>query len=633
MEPTAALPRSFSNHLCPTLHLDGSQDDDVLSFISRMLMEDDAVDEFLYQQYPDHSPALLQTQQLFAQVLFDTSSTSALAAVQAGAQGNDLQDPPSLNSTAMGAVEPANTLSPAEGSDCFKDAVSMAFLRGMEEANKFLPGGGGGYTADFRGRKKRLDVDGDDEQVEGRSRKQMAADGEESEEATVREMLDKLMLNGDDEPILADDMQELRAAMDMAKTPPPPGRPAGTRADQVQQLQAVDLHSMLIRCADAVANNDRRTASDLLQRIRRHSSPSGDATKRLAHYLAEALEVRLNGTGSLQYRPSSVMAKNASSAGVQLKAQQLFMASCCFLPVNILFSNKTIYNAAAGRKKLHIVHYGLDHGLQWATLLRWLARREGGPPEVRLTGIDVPQPGFRRPARLIEEAGRRLTACARQLGVPFRFRGIAARSEAVRAGDVDIDDPDEEVLVVSSLFHFRTLTDEGTVAADGGEAGADPIGAVLGAIREMKPSVFVHAVLNASYSTAFFATRFREALYNFTALFDMMDTILPRDNGRRLLFERDVLARSAVNVIACEGADRVQHPRSYKQWQARSRRAGLRQLPLDCDIVQMLKEKVKRGYHENFVITEDQQWLLQAWKGRVLYAISTWTAGNELAET
>ncbi|ONM17148.1 hypothetical protein ZEAMMB73_Zm00001d003553 [Zea mays] len=605
MEPTAAQPRSFSN-LSPTPDLDGSQDDNVLPFISRMLMEDDGVDEFLYQQYPDHNPALLQTQQLFAQVLSDTS-TNALTALQAVAHGSDLQDPSSLNSTATGAVEPASILLPAEGSSCCKDAVSMAFFRGMEEANKFLPGdGGGGYTVDCRGRKKRLD--GDDE-GEGRSSKQMAADGEESEESAAREMLDRLMLNGDDEPMLAD-IQELRAAMDMAKTLP--GRPGG-------RAHGVDLHSMLLHCADALASNNRHSAADLLARIRRHSSLCGDATQRLAHWFAEGLELRLNGTGSLHYRSSSLMAKSASCAGAPLKAQQFFMASCCFLPVSILFANKTIYNAAAGRKKLHIVHYGLEHGLQWASLLRWLAHREGGPPEVRLTGIDVPQPGF-RPARLIEEAGRRVHACARRLGVPFRFRGIASRPEAVRAGDLGID-PDE-VLVICSMFHFRTLADEST---------DDPIGVVLGAIREMRPAVFVHAVLNASYSTAFFATRFRELLYNFTALFDMMDAILPRDNGRRLLFEREVLARCAVNAIACEGAGRAHHTRSYKQWQARSRRAGLRQLPLDGDVVRTLRDKVSREYHEGFVITEDQQWLLQGWKGRVLYAISTWTADDGLA--
>ena len=84
-------------------------------------------------------------------------------------------------------------------------------------------------------------------------------------------MLDKMMLNGDDEPNLADNMQELRAAMDMAKKPS--GRLAGTREDLDQLQQAVDLQSMLIRCADAVADNDRRRVAELLQRIRRARTP------------------------------------------------------------------------------------------------------------------------------------------------------------------------------------------------------------------------------------------------------------------------------------------------------------------------------------------------------------------------
>jgi hypothetical protein len=73
----------------------------------------------------------------------------------------------------------------------------------------------------------------------------------------------------------------------------------------------------------------------------------------------------------------------------------------------------------------------------------------------------------------------------------------------------------------------------------------------------------------------------------------------------------------------------VQRPRSYKQWQARSRRAGLQQLPLDRGVVQMLRDKVRKEYHRCFEISEDQQWLLPGWKGRVLYALSTWTAGDD----
>ena len=89
--------------------------------------------------------------------------------------------------------------------------------------------------------------------------------------------------------------------------------------------------------------------------------------------------------------------------------------------------------------------------------------------------------------------------------------------------------------------------------------------------------------------------------------------------------------QGVTNIIACEGMDRVERPQSYKQWQARSQRAGLRQLPLDLEIVQMLKDKVRKEFHQSFLISEDQRWLLQGWKGRVLYALSTWTADDDRA--
>ena len=155
-----------------------------------------------------------------------------------------------------------------------------------------------------------------------------------------------------------------------------------------------------------------------------------------------------------------------------------------------------------------------------------------------------------------------------------------------------------------------------------------PRDTVLNTIRNMKPSVFIQSVVNGSYSAAFFMTRFREALYYFTAFFDVMETTIPRDNEKRLLVERDIFARSAMNMIACEGADRVERPQNYREWQARNQRAGLRQLPLGADIVLMLKDEVKKNYHKHFTINEDHRWLLQGWKGRVLCALTTWAADD-----
>ena len=72
-------------------------------------------------------------------------------------------------------------------------------------------------------------------------------------------------------------------------------------------------------------------------------------------------------------------------------------------------------------------------------------------------------------------------------------------------------------------------------------------------------------------------------------------------------------------------------PETYKQWQVRNNRAGLRQLPLDADIVKAVSNKVRENYSREFVVNVDEQWFLQGWKGRLLYAMSTWVANDGIS--
>jgi hypothetical protein len=62
-----------------------------------------------------------------------------------------------------------------------------------------------------------------------------------------------------------------------------------------------------------------------------------------------------------------------------LKAYRLYFAACCFNKVALSFSTMTIYHAMVGKRKLHIVDYGMHFGFQWAGFLRLLAGREGWP--------------------------------------------------------------------------------------------------------------------------------------------------------------------------------------------------------------------------------------------------------------
>ena len=126
-------------------------------------------------------------------------------------------------------------------------------------------------------------------------------------------------------------------------------------------------------------------------------------------------------------------------------------------------------------------------------------------------------------------------------------------------------------------------------------------------------------------------TRFREALFFYSALFDMMDALAPRDSDERVLVEQELFGHCALNAIACEGSDRVERPETYRQWQVRNDRAGLRQLPLDPDMVKGISKKVKDKYHKDFVVDVDHQWLLQGWKGRILYAMSAWVANDNIS--
>lgn len=610
------LPSVFLDLQSMTHHDSKQRQDDLsISYISRMLMEDDIIDTFSYQ-YPDH-PKLLQAEQPFAKILsaaasttFNAEESSAPDALTTALLPSKVQDP-AFSSNGTGTVEPAF---PVKSSTGMNKMSSMTFFEGMAENKMFLPRDN--VMVQSRGCKNKFDMKGDTEPGIGRSSKQIAVlvHTDSEEEVELKKRLDRLILHGYDR--YPGEMQEVLITLDKEnKVAQKSSRMCGRRG--VTQMVGTDLETLLIRCAEAVARHDRRSASEVLERIKRYSSLTGDARQRLAHYLAQGLEARLAGTGSQFYR--SLIGTRTSTMEL-VKAYHLYNTTFCFFKVAFFFSNKTIYKAVAGRKKLHIVHYGSNIGLQWPDLIRWLADREGGPPEVRMTSINRPEPGF-RPSEQIEETGDRLRNYASKFGVSINFHAITAQPEAVRAEDIHID-PDE-VLVVNSLFQFKTLMDE-SLTFDR----VSPRDMVLNTIRKMKPSVFIHAVSNGSYSAALFMTRFRHALYNFTAFFDVMETMIPRNNDKRLQVERELFARSVINIVACEGADRVERPQNYREWQARHRRAGLRQLPLDPDIVLMLKDKVKNDYHKHFMINEDHRWLLQGWKGRVLYALSTWVADD-----
>ncbi|KAI3916646.1 hypothetical protein MKW98_026388 [Papaver atlanticum] len=487
--------------------------------------------------------------------------------------------------------------------------------KGVEEANKFLPDDNNlivnlernGFFNDERrismtGPRGKKNVHREDIEVEqGRSNKQLAVF---SEEAVQKAMFDMVLLGDEGE-------------CDTSKNLKQNGQTTGHYGDKFRgkkqnaEMDVMDLRKLLIGCAQAIAADNRTTASELLKQIRLHSSPFGNGSQRLAHCFTDGLEARLAGTGSQIY---TTLLHKKTSASDFLKGQHLFMAAIPFKKASTFFSNQTINDVAENASILHIVDFGILYGFQWPGLIQRLSKRKGGPPKLRITGIDFPQPGF-RPAERVEETGRRLRDYAEEFSVPFEYHAIAQKWETIQLEDLKIYK--DEILVVNCVYQARKLLDE-TVISD------SPRSAVLNLVRRMNPNVFIHGVTNGAYSSPYFVTRFREALFRFSSMFDLVDTNVPREHPGRIIIERDLLGKAAFNVIACEGSERVERPETYKQWHLRTVRAGFMQLPLNKDILNKAKENVKSFYHKDFVVDEDSQWMLLGWKGRVIFALSSW---------
>ncbi|KAK7404565.1 hypothetical protein VNO78_05517 [Psophocarpus tetragonolobus] len=579
----------------------------------------------------DYKPSILQT-------TFPTDFVFQASSIQSSMNTTSNFAPTNsefLASYAAGFLDSGST-------NLFSKSESvLQFEKGVEEANKFLPKGnplvidfenpafrsvapqqveikaeGDEVSAESRGRKNHGREDEEADLQDGRSNKQSAVYIDEGE---ISELLDKVLLGGrwgnESAPLCMCFHDLPNGSSSSAQQKLEETNKSGGGKSRVKKegnkKGVVDLRTLLILCAQAVSSDDRVTANELLKQIRQHASPLGDGTQRLAHCFANALEARLAGTGSQIY---TALSHKRTSAADMVKAYQMYISACPFKKLSFIFANHTILQLAKEVETLHIIDFGIRYGFQWPALIYRLSKFPSGPPKLRITGIELPQPGF-RPTERVQETGLRLKRYCDLFNVPFEFNAIAQKWETIKIEDLKIKE--NELLVVNCMFRFQNLLDETIVLNS-------PRDAVLKLIRKANPAIFIHATVNGSYNAPFFVTRFREALFHYSTMFDVLDTNVGREDKMRLMFEREFFGRQVMNIIACEGCERVERPETYKQWQARNMRAGFRQLPLDKQLINKLRCKLKDVYHSDFMLLEDGNYMLQSWKGRVVYASSCW---------
>ncbi|KAJ4772794.1 hypothetical protein LUZ62_057051 [Rhynchospora pubera] len=548
----------------------------VINYISQILLEED-IEEDIYQE----EAALRDTEKSFYDILKNEYPFSPTLTQFNATKSSNITDSDPCHTTKIVWKNDMQSYSKSKTPFINADPISALSLgnlpatqiqKGADEAMEFLP-------AIWKG----------PDLSEDQAHKQRAVS---SDEPARNEHLDQFLLFRDQE--YAKEVTSVRKTVKQEIKNNSREHQDKHSENEIRKKETakdcVDLQSLLIRCSEAVSTNDNKRACELISEIRKHSSPRGDCYQRLAHYLVDALEARLAGTGSDIYH-QLLSWQGLGNMSDTLKATRIYHAICPFLRACFYFSNQTILNATKGATKIHIIDFGIQLGFMWPSFFERLSSLGSAAPKICITGIGFPERGFRPVSRYSIKMGNHYKE--------------------------DLKINKDEVLVVNCLHGLKNVLDE-SIGRD------NPRDKVLRLIKEIKPCVFIHGILNGSYGTPFFTARFKEVLRTFFLFFDIYEATAPRESEMRIYVERNIIIPSAINAIACEGSERVERPQTCRQWQARTIRAGFTQLPVDSMIMKNIKNYVKELYHKEFFVDEDRKWLQMGWKGTLLFVLSTW---------
>lgn len=371
------------------------------------------------------------------------------------------------------------------------------------------------------------------------------------------------------------------------------------------------LVQLLIACAEAVACRDKSHASTLLSELRRNALVFGSSFQRVASCFVQGLADRLSlvqPLGTVGFTASMMNIMDISSDKKE-EALSLVYEICPHIQFGHFVANSSILEAFEGESFVHVVDLGmtlgLPHGHQWRQLIQSLASRAGKPPRrLRITGVGLCVGRF-------QTIGDELVEYAKELGINLEFSVVESNLENLRRDDIKVFDG--EVLVVNSILQLHCVVKESRGA----------LNSVLQIIHALSPKVLVLVEQDSSHNGPFFLGRFMEALHYYSAIFDSLDTMLPRYDTRRAKMEQFYFAEEIKNIVSCEGPARVERHEKMDQWRRRMSRAGFQAAPIKMMAQAKLwlaKNKVCEGY----TVAEEKGCLVLGWKSKPIIAASCW---------
>ncbi|RZR73871.1 hypothetical protein BHM03_00029044 [Ensete ventricosum] len=193
-------------------------------------------------------------------------------------------------------------------------------------------------------------------------------------------------------------------------------------------------------------------------------------------------------------------------------------------------ANGAIAEALKGENMVHIIDFQIAKGIQWVTLSQALAARPGGPPRLRITGIDDSVSAYAR------GGGQRLSELAKSCNVPFEFHGAPLSGCDLELEHIGIRPG--EALAVNFAFQLHHMPDESVSTRNYRDR-------LLRMIKSLSPTIVTLVEQESNTNTAPFFSRLLEIVDYYAAIFELIGVTLPRENKERINVEQHCLARDS----------------------------------------------------------------------------------------
>ncbi|XAR67256.1 hypothetical protein NMG60_11001944 [Bertholletia excelsa] len=383
--------------------------------------------------------------------------------------------------------------------------------------------------------------------------------------------------------------------------------------------QGLHLVHSLLACAEAVGCRDTQLADSLLAQIWPWVSPWGDSLQRVAHCFAVGLKSRLsllqnvNANGTLSTNGG---AQRVSSAAREekLEAFHLLHQTTPYIAVGFMAANDAISQAAQGKPTVHIIDLGMEHTLQWPSLIRTLVSRPEGPPKLlRITGI---LGDYQEDLSELQASINGLADEAGALGIPLEFDIITEPLTPSLLSKEKLKLREGDAVFVNSIMHLHRYVKESRGS----------LKTILQAIKKLGPTLLTVVEQDANHNGPFFLGRFLESLHYYSAMFDSLEASLPRNSPERMKIERIHLAEEIRNIVACEGSERTERHERADQWRRQLGRAGFQVAGLKT----MSQARMMLSVYgcDGYTLASDKGCLLLGWEGRPIMLASAWQVPN-----